>query len=92
MPASRHPVGAIDLGNNNGTLYVFIDESNALKVPSTPLHSDSYLHHGPYCTGRFRVKKITDSTQALFCSDCGLRLVVPLSVTTIGELNEHLFE
>ena len=82
--------GNIDLGNNDGTLYVVVPEEDLAKVSSVAIHSDSCLHHGPYCYGTFRVKQITDSEQALFCRDCGLRLVIPLSVTRVGELEGYL--
>ncbi len=50
--------------------------------------STSYLSHN-ICLGRIRCWRTTESTQALFCPQCGLRIVIPLTVTTLGLLHNH---
>ena len=42
------------------------------------------------CGGSFKLRATTTTTQILLCDECYLRIEFPRTVTTYGQLREHL--
>lgn len=45
------------------------------------------IHVG--CAQAMNYARVSDTSAALFCPRCGLRVVFPVAVTTFGELDAH---
>ena len=94
---------SISLGKGNGDLIVYpgaildmatvtvrrepVEDVRRVLLLSPP--STNKLIHGPFCGGEFKVHKVTSPRAALFCSGCGLRLLFPSRINTVGELEKY---
>lgn len=46
--------------------------------------------HGRDCAGPIEIKKIAESYDVIFCTRCFLRIVIPSTVKTYGDLRSFL--
>ncbi len=84
--------GNISLGPNNGTLRFLLDEGLDQEiVDNIEIRWDGYsLHHGPFCDGKFKIKRVLVDQQVLFCPECGLRIMISVDIKTIGDLRKAI--
>lgn len=82
--------GTIPIGSE-GNLTVSVSSSLAYQSEQEVNGFDYVsvlLTHGLCCFGRFISRKISNLSVALFCKDCGLRLIIPAKLRTIKNLRD----
>lgn len=58
------------------------------KITALPL--DLTMMHKPYCSGSMRMVRVSGIRQVICCERCALRMAIPTTIKTIGELIMHL--
>lgn len=85
-----------DLPRDEGTLNMAIGEEDERRLKPQldlqhtaeyPIESVILIHS---CGGTFQFRKVSEKLNALCCSVCMLRLRIPASAKTVGQLEDYL--
>jgi hypothetical protein len=83
--------GSIELPHGEGILTVYIHRDTPLHTPP-PGFADEWTIGSSdiYHCGKLRRTVLSPQKTALFCQSCGLRLAIPPTINTFGQLRTYL--